>query len=73
MSILTPKMEGELTQKALRIQNIDKSATKAVVNHDIENLFKFLDEFIKLKKEIKEVIIDIPTLTIKDHLQISWS
>jgi len=67
MSILTPKIEVELIQKALRIQNLDKSATKAVIDHDIENLFIVLKEFLTIKKEIKEVILDIPTSTINNQ------
>lgn len=67
MTILDAKTEGELVQKALKIYDLEKSATKAVIEGDIENLFKALDEFTKLKKEVLETIIDIPSLTINNH------
>lgn len=67
MSILDAKTEGELVQKALKIHDHEKSATKAVLEADIENLCKILVEFTKLKKEIKESILDIPSLTINNN------
>jgi hypothetical protein len=70
MSILTPDIEGKLTQKSLRIQELDKSVTKAIIDGDVDRLGDILNEFLKLKKEVKETIADLPISTINNHLAV---
>lgn len=59
------QIEEYLTQTALKLNEKNKLAIKAVTKGDFEQLTKHLDEFAKLKKEIKSKLVDCHFAEIK--------
>ncbi len=55
-----------LVQKAMRIRELDKLVIKAVIEWDIEQLGKLVDEYRELKKTIKIDLMQNPVISIPD-------
>ena len=66
MPILSAKPEGDLVKKALKIHDLDKSATKTFVNKDLKTFVLILLDFVELKKKIKRALLEISSTTIND-------
>lgn len=57
-----------LTQDALNLKNLDKLSVKWVLEYDIEELMKTLQEFMDLKKKIKKEMIECPIAKIHNNI-----
>ena len=57
MNTKTIDFEKELTTNALRIDQIDKLAVKAVIEWDTDKLFDLIEEYGELKKNIRERLL----------------
>jgi hypothetical protein len=57
-----------LTQDALNLKNLDKLSVKWVLEWNVEELMKTLQEFMELKKKIKKDIIECPVARIHNDI-----
>lgn len=57
-----------LTQDALSLKNLDKLSVKWVLEWNVEELMKTLQEFMDLKKKIKKEMIECPVAKIHNDI-----
>ncbi|MCP3931456.1 MAG: hypothetical protein GY705_20410 [Bacteroidetes bacterium] len=57
-----------LTQDALSLKNLDKLSVKLVLEWNVEELMKTLQEFMDLKKKIKKEMIECPVAKIHNNI-----
>lgn len=57
-----------LTQDAINLKNLDKLSVKLVLEWNIEELMKTLQEFMDLKKKIKKEMIECPIAKIYNNI-----
>lgn len=61
-------LDAVLTQDAINLKKLDRLAVKLVLEWNIEELFKTLQDFVDLKKKIKKNLIDYPIAKIHNNL-----
>jgi hypothetical protein len=64
MTELSPKFEGYITTKALRIDELNDLTLESFSDGDVKNALKYMDEFIDLKHEIQKSLYDISSAKI---------
>lgn len=55
-----------LTQDAIKLKRIDQLIVKLILEWNIEELLRTVEEFMDLRKKIKKDLIDYPTAKIHD-------
>lgn len=65
---MSMSFDAILTQDALSLKNLDKLSVKWVLEWNVEELMKTLQEFMDLKKKIKKEMIECPVAKIHNDV-----
>ncbi|MBE9547337.1 MAG: hypothetical protein IMF10_07575 [Proteobacteria bacterium] len=63
---MSSSLDVVLTQDAIKLKRIDQLIVKLILEWNIDELFKTIQEFMDLRKKIKKDLIDYPTAKIHD-------